>query len=85
VCSTAEFRMWMPSCSSSLPGLVLVFVDFYLHNKNWAIFFKIGPGSYKYLVFIIEILIFTNTKIRSLFVLSPLLSFKFKVRLMSGV
>ena len=25
-------------CSSSLPGLDLVFVGFYLHNKNWPIF-----------------------------------------------
>ena len=32
-------------CSSSLPGLDLVFVGFYLHNKNWSIFFKIGPAS----------------------------------------
>jgi len=32
-------------CSSSLPGLDLVFVGFYLHNKNWSIFFKTGPAS----------------------------------------
>jgi hypothetical protein len=78
MCSTTEFKMWMPGVLV-LPSLDLVFVVFYLH-KNWAIFFQ--NRTWKLEVCSVYN---RNTDIRSLFILSPLLLFKFKVRLMSRV